>query len=120
MSGHRADICNPYLPLMKVDPSLLDHDIAVDDSHLFQDSDGEEVCYVFCEFCSNKAVLGSVNNIVEESVDIHHNCQVSSTISTAVQPFLMNDIRWTILAALSKSVSLQVPATLPSSIGSET
>ncbi|EDR05220.1 uncharacterized protein LACBIDRAFT_329890 [Laccaria bicolor S238N-H82] len=76
-SGDRHDPRNPYLPLMKVDLALLDHDIPIDDSRLFRDSDGEEVCYVFREFCPSKPVLASVNDIVEESIDIRRNCRAS-------------------------------------------
>ena len=83
----RADICNPYLCMIKVNLSHLDHDVSIDDSCIFHNSDGEEVCYVFHKFCPNKKVLGTVNNIVKESVDICRNCRVSSIISIATHPF---------------------------------
>jgi len=119
-SGPRADIRNPYLPMMKVDLSRLDHDIPIDDSRILCDSSGEEVCYVFRDFCPNKNVLTAVNDTIEEAVDVRRNCRVSSFIIVVMQPFLTNDIRWTILVILSKLVSLQAPVMHPTLTGLET
>lgn len=76
-SGRRPDTRKPYLPMIKVNPSLIDHDVPPTESRRFRDTNGAFVCGVWRDFCPNEEVLPAVDTIIQEAVSSRKNVRVS-------------------------------------------
>jgi hypothetical protein len=76
-SGRRPDTRKPYLPMIKVNPSLIDHDVPPTESRRFRDVNGNFVCGVWRDFCPNEEVLPAVDTIIQEAVSNRKNVRVS-------------------------------------------
>lgn len=76
-SGRRPDTRKPYLPMIKVNTNLIDHDVLPNESRRFRDRNGTLVCGVYRKFCPNEDVLPVVDSIVQENVSNRKNVRVS-------------------------------------------
>ena len=77
-SGRRPDTRKPYLPMLKVDPNLLEHDIPPHESRKFRGTDGNLVATAYRHFCPNEAVLPTIDNTIQENVAHRRNVRVST------------------------------------------